>query len=89
MSTSDRLLHLQARMQAQVLRENLRGLYGLLLRSTSCGDHEQTILVYTWRAQPGITYLGGSQECKFFNCKMNAHTEIVRLIDSANRQPMV
>ena len=40
MPSLDRLLHLQARMQAQVLGEDLRRLHGILLRSPACRHYE-------------------------------------------------
>lgn len=48
----DRLFHIQARVQTQVLREDLRSVHGFFLRITPCSDHEQAVFVYTWRAEP-------------------------------------
>ena len=51
-------------MQAQILGEDLRGLYGVLLRAAPGRDHEQAVLVHTWRAESGIAYPRGPQERK-------------------------
>ena len=53
-------------MQAQILGENLRSLYGVILRLTPGSNYEQAILVYTWRAEPRITYPGGFEERKSY-----------------------
>ena len=43
----DRLLHVQDRMQAQVLRERVRGMPRVVLRLAPRGDLEQAVLVHT------------------------------------------
>lgn len=48
MSPFDRLLHIQARMQAQVFRENIRRMHGFVLRIALSGYHEQAIPLHTW-----------------------------------------
>jgi hypothetical protein len=48
----DRLLHLQTRMQAQVLRGRLRSMHGFVLRTTFGGCYEQAVLVHTRWTQP-------------------------------------
>ena len=64
MPAFDRLLHFQAGVQAQILREDLRGMHGVLLLITAGGYHEQAIFVHTWRAEPRIAYPGRPQSCK-------------------------
>ena len=61
-SPLDRLLHLQAGMQAQVLRGRVRSLHGIVLRTTACCRHEQAVLVYTWRVEPGTAHVGRPEE---------------------------
>ena len=48
-SPLDRLLHLQDRVQAQVLRARVRRMHRVVLRAAPRGDHEQTVLVHTRR----------------------------------------
>jgi hypothetical protein len=43
MSPSDRLLHLQIRMQAQILGEDLQRIYGIILRIAIGRNYEQAI----------------------------------------------
>ncbi len=50
-SPSHRLLHIQARMQAQVLGENLRRLHGILLLPAFGRRHEQAVPMYSWGAE--------------------------------------
>jgi hypothetical protein len=59
----DRLLYLQARMQAQVLREDIRCMYGVILRTAIGSNHEQAISLHPRRSQSGVAHLGGSEEC--------------------------
>lgn len=58
MSTSHGLLHVQTRVQAQVLRPDIRGLYGLVLLPTSGGGHEQAIPLHTRWLISGAAYFG-------------------------------
>lgn len=55
MSASDRLLHIQTRMSAQIFRKSLQRVHGFVLRFTTSRHYEQAIPVYTWRSIPGIT----------------------------------
>jgi hypothetical protein len=48
----DRLLHLQTRVQAQVLRGRVRSMHGLFLRITAGRCHEQAVLVHTRWTKP-------------------------------------
>jgi hypothetical protein len=48
-SSLDRLLHFQNRVQAQVLRARVRRMHRIVLRTTPRGDHEQTVFVHTRR----------------------------------------
>lgn len=54
--TSDRLLHVQAGVQTQILGKNLRSMYGFFLRIAAGRSHEQAISVYTWGAEPRVAY---------------------------------
>lgn len=56
MSALDGLFHFQAGVQAQVLGENLRSMYGLILCSASGCDHEQAIPLHSWWPKPRVTY---------------------------------
>ncbi len=52
MPSFDRLLYLQARVQAQVFRSRVRSLYGLILRAASSSSHEQAVPVHTRWIEP-------------------------------------
>jgi hypothetical protein len=58
----DRLLHIQARVQAQILRSHLRGMHGLVLRIAAGSSHEQAVLVHTRRSEPRAPHSGRSEE---------------------------
>lgn len=60
----DRLLYLQARVQAQVFRSGIRGLYGIILRIAIGSGHEQAVFVYTWRSESRASHFGRPQERK-------------------------
>jgi hypothetical protein len=47
MSPSGRLLHLQTRMQAQIFGEDLRRMYGIILRIAIGRDYEQAIPLHS------------------------------------------
>ena len=70
MPALDGLLHLQARVQAQILREDLRSVYGIFLRTTLGGCHEQTILMHSWWAEPGATFFRRSEEREYLSLVM-------------------
>jgi hypothetical protein len=40
-------------------------MHGIILLVALGCNHEQTVSVHTWRVEPGTTYLGRYQECKF------------------------
>jgi hypothetical protein len=55
---SDRALHIQARMQPQVLRARVRGVPTVLLRTSASRNHEQKIPLHTWRVVSRAAHTG-------------------------------
>jgi hypothetical protein len=62
MQAFDRLLHIQARVQAQVLGSRLRSMHGLILRTASGCGHEQAVFVHTRRTEPRAAHSGRLEE---------------------------
>lgn len=89
MQASDGLLHLQAGVQAQILGECLRSMYGVFLHPSPSRCHEQAIPVYTWRTESRITYARRSQEREFGTHFWRYLSNLCRSTDSASPQPMV
>lgn len=58
MPTPNRLLHLQAGMQAQVFRRGLRGLHGVVLLPSARRSYEQAVPLHSRRAESRIAYVG-------------------------------
>jgi hypothetical protein len=65
MPAFDRLFHVQTGVQAQILRDRLRSLYGIFLRITARRGHEQTVPVHTRRVKPRAAYSRGPEEREF------------------------
>lgn len=78
MPTSDGLLYVQTRMQAQVLRGDLRGMHGVFLRLAAGCDYEQAVFVHPWRTKPRIAHSGRPQECE----SMRVAPDVAKLTNS-------
>lgn len=77
--TFDRLLHLQARVQAQVLRGHLRGLHGLVLCTAFGCSHEQAVLVYTRWTEPRAPHIGRLEERAYDSTHCNALADTIQI----------
>lgn len=62
MPSLDRLFHLQARVQAQILGEDIRGVHGFVLFPTACRCHEQAVPLHPRRPQSRTSYVGRLEE---------------------------
>jgi hypothetical protein len=82
--TFDRLLHLQARVQAQVLRGHLRGMHGLFLRTPIGSGHEQAVPVYTRWTEPRAAHSGRPEERMYMWKPHGATTDSHRSTVSAS-----